>query len=238
MASISIKDVSVEFPIFDTQDHSIRAKFLGRLFNIQSNISSSTKVIHSLNKINLTVREGDAVGVFGHNGSGKTTLLRTIAGIYEPTRGVVKTRGRIRSLLSLGVGAEFTLSGRENLMRIGLLNGFSPEEIREITDEVIAFSELHTFIDLPMRTYSSGMIMRLFFSLLTAKSTDILLMDEFFATGDEAFTIKSTSRIENLLEASKILVFASNSLPLIDRYCNRFIEMRNGEMNEVQRPKR
>ena len=234
MITISIKDVSVDFPVFDANDHSIRLKLLRKLFKKHPSTPSQTKIIKSLNKINLEVREGDAVGVFGHNGSGKTTLLRTIAGVYEPSCGSIETKGNIRCLLSLGVGAEPTLTGRENLTRLGLLHGFAETEIQELVDEVIDFSELNDFIDLPMRTYSSGMIMRLFFSLLTAKSTEILLMDEFFATGDESFTRKALPRIEGLLQSSKIMIFASNSHQLLDKYCNRFVQMKNGELHEVE----
>jgi len=234
MSKIKIEDASVDFPVFDFRSNSLRVNILSKLLPNKYSLETSIKNVRALNQINLKAKDGDSIGVFGHNGSGKSSLLRLLAGIYQPSEGSIEMEGKVRPLLTVGCGAEPSLSGTENITRLGLLNGFSLEEIKDLKDEIISFSELGEFIDMPIRTYSSGMTMRLLFSILTSKSTDILVMDEFFSTGDEAFLIKSRGRIENLLSSSKILVFASNSRELLKNYCNRFIIMENGFLREIE----
>lgn len=233
MSEIKIRKASVDFPVFDFRSNSLRVNILSKLLPQKVKLETSIRNVRALNQIDLCANDGDSVGIFGHNGSGKSSLLRLLAGIYQPSEGTVRVEGKVRPLLTVGCGAEPSLSGMENITRLGLLNGFALDEINNLRHEIIEFSELGNFIDMPIRTYSSGMTMRLLFSILTSKSTDILVMDEFFSTGDEAFLIKSRKRIETLLEDSKILVFASNSRELIKNYCNRFIIMENGTATEI-----
>ena len=233
MPYIKIKNCSVEFPILDERSNSIRRTLLKKLVPAHERSVNQQNTKIALNNISLSIENGDSVGVFGHNGSGKTSLLRLISGIYTPTAGSLSIEGRIRSLLALGIGAEPSLSGRENILRVGLLNGFAMDEILGLADEIIEFSELKEAIDLPIRVYSAGMTMRLFFSILTAKSTDILAMDEFFSTGDEAFLKKSADRIEAMINDAKVLIIASNSRVLLQKYCNRFVIMDGGYLAEV-----
>lgn len=234
MANIEIQKACVDFPVFDFRTNSLRVNLLSKVMPKTFKLETTIQNVRALDEINLIAQEGDSIGIFGHNGSGKSSLLRLIAGIYQPSTGTIKTTGKVRPLLTIGCGVEPSLSGKENIIRLGLLNGFPLEEIEELKDEIINFSGLGNFIDMPIRTYSSGMTMRLLFSVLTSKSTDILVMDEFFSTGDEEFLVKSRGRIENLLEDSKILVFASNSRELLKTYCNRFIIMNRGIAEEIE----
>ena len=164
----------------------------------------------------------------GHNGSGKTTLLRVLCGIYPPTSGIVSIEGRVNALINIMFGVDYESSGRENIKLRGLLMGLSRRRINDIIDEVVDFSELNDFIDLPMRTYSSGMALRLAFAVATSIDTDILVLDEWLSVGDQEFTQKAEERLIGLISKAKILVIASHNEHLIDRTCTRKIMLEHG----------
>jgi ABC-type polysaccharide/polyol phosphate transport system ATPase subunit len=186
--------------------------------------------IWALRDVSLAIEPGEAVGVVGRNGSGKTTLLRLIAGIFKPTSGRVEVAGDVGSLLGLGAGFHPDFTGRENVYMNGAIHGLRRSYVRERIDEIVAFSELDDFFDVPVRTYSSGMYMRLGFAVATHLDPDILLLDEVFAVGDEAFQRKCFGKILELRERGRTIVFVSHAAPAVERVCERAILLRAGQV--------
>lgn len=184
--------------------------------------------IQALRGVSLEIHEGERVGIIGHNGAGKSTLLKAIAGLYPLTGGSITVRGEVRSLFDLAVGFEFEATGRENIMYRGLLLGETPRSIRRKTEEIIEFAELGDFIDYPIKSYSSGMIVRLAFAISTMIGGDILLLDEVFGAGDARFMKKAKARIKELIEESKILVFVSHDFATVREICNRVVWLDKG----------
>jgi lipopolysaccharide transport system ATP-binding protein len=186
--------------------------------------------VHALKNITLDIQEGQRVGVIGKNGSGKSTLLKAIAGLYPLQSGTIETSGKIRSMFELNVGFEPEATGRENITYRGLLLGETPKGIQQKEQEIIEFADLGDFIDYPLKTYSSGMIVRLAFAVSTAISGNILLLDETLAAGDASFQEKARRRLGDMIEQAKILVVVSHDLQTISRICNRVIYLQNGEV--------
>ena len=176
------------------------------------------------------MKHGDRLALIGHNGAGKSTLLKTIAGIYEPTEGVISTNGSIASLLDISLGMNSESSGRENIYSRGMLLGMTRKQIDEISEDIIEFTELADFIDLPVRTYSSGMAVRLAFAISTAVKPDILLLDEVIGAGDASFMERARIRITELIESVGILIFSSHSEQDVRDFCNRGIVLDAGKI--------
>jgi ABC-type polysaccharide/polyol phosphate transport system ATPase subunit len=189
----------------------------------------ATEVL-ALDHVSLAVEPGEAVGLVGRNGSGKTTLLRLLAGIIKPTAGTVEVGGRVASLLELGAGFQPEFTGRENVYLNGSIYGLKRSYIREQMDEIVAFAELERFIDLPMRIYSSGMFMRLGFAVAAHLSADVLLLDEVFAVGDEAFQQKCFGKIFEFKQRGGTIVFVSHDATAVERLCERALLLRNGRV--------
>ncbi len=213
---ISVDGVSRRFRI-----HAREARTLKDLF-VQRGQTRPTDV-WALHDVSLAVRPGEAVGLIGRNGSGKTTLLRLVAGIIKPTAGEVRTEGRIGSLLELGAGFHLDFTGRENVFLNGAIQGLRRADIRQRFDEIVAFSELEHAIDRPVRTYSSGMTMRLGFAIAAFLDADVLLLDEVFAVGDEAFQRKCFGRIFAFKQAGGTIVFVSHDASAVERLCERSV---------------
>jgi lipopolysaccharide transport system ATP-binding protein len=233
MAYISARDIVVEFPIYNLSHRSLKKAFLhattgGRL----SGDAGNRVVVQALDHASFDIREGDRVGLYGHNGAGKTTLLRVLSGIYEPVRGHLTMRGRIATLLDLGLGIDPESTGYENIMLRGILAGLRPREISSRMAEIAKFTELAEYLDMPVRTYSSGMQLRLAFAVSTSVQADILLMDEWLSVGDEAFALKAQERLHSLVSRSPILVLASHSLELLTTVCNRVLVLTHGVVAE------
>jgi lipopolysaccharide transport system ATP-binding protein len=184
----------------------------------------------ALKDVSFEIGRGDVVGIIGRNGAGKSTLLKVLSRITEPTKGRIEIQGRVASLLEVGTGFHPELTGRENIYLRGALQGLSRREIDRLIPSVIDFSELGDFIELPMRTYSSGMLLRLAFSVSTVLSPDILLMDEWLAVGDEAFQAKAEQRLHEVVSGSSVLVIASHSSNLIRSQCNRVLFLEHGRL--------
>ncbi|HEX8536303.1 MAG TPA: ABC transporter ATP-binding protein, partial [Cystobacter sp.] len=189
-------------------------------------------VIEALRGINLTIPRGKTVGIVGRNGSGKSTLLKLITGIYSPTSGSVEINGRISALLDLGAGFHPDFSGRENIFINGVILGLSRAEIRERMDGIIAFSELGDFIDEPVRTYSSGMYMRLAFAVATHVDPEILIIDEILAVGDEHFSRKSMQKMTEFRNAGKTIVIVTHDLGTLERWCDLAAWIDGGRIRE------
>ena len=175
-------------------------------------------------------REGDRVGITGHNGSGKSTLLRVLAGVYEPVSGKLTVQGRIASMLSIALGMDGEATGYENIFICGAVLGERPKHMSRVVDEIVEFCELGDYLEMPVRTYSTGMYMRLAFAISTSIPADIILMDEWLSVGDAAFAEKAQARLNKMLEQAKILVLASHSPDLVKQTCNKVIVLDHGSI--------
>jgi lipopolysaccharide transport system ATP-binding protein len=189
-----------------------------------------TLYVDALRDFNLRVTQGERVAIIGHNGSGKSTLLRTLAGIYPLSAGKVTVFGRISALLDNTLGFESEATGRENIYYRGTTMGLSRRELQKHEQEIVDFADIGEFIDLPMRTYSAGMCVRLGFSVSTQFSPDILLIDEIFGAGDAAFAKKALSRMMNIVEHAGIVIIATHDLGLVERVCKRVIWLERGSI--------
>jgi ABC-type polysaccharide/polyol phosphate transport system ATPase subunit len=196
--------------------------------SVVSRRRAATSEVWALRDVSLEVEPGEAVGLVGRNGSGKTTLLRLISGIFRPTSGRIAVGGRIGSLLELGAGFHQDFTGRENVYLNGSIHGLSRARIRELMDEIVAFAELERAIDLPVRTYSSGMYMRLGFSVAAHIQADVLLLDEVFAVGDEEFQRKCFGKIHEFKSRGGTIVFVSHDALAVERLCDRAVLLRQG----------
>lgn len=231
MGYVSLQDVRVEFPIYGGSSRSlkrsvIRAATGGAL----ARDSADRVIVRALDDVSIELREGDRVALVGHNGSGKTTLLRVLAGAYEPVSGCVDIRGRIASMLSITLGMDMEGTGLENIYLRGIIMGLRRRQIDAMVDEVAAFSELGDYLEMPMRTYSSGMAMRLAFAISTSVPADIVLMDEWLSVGDADYAAKAQARLRELVEKAKILVLASHEPTLIKAVCNKVIRLEHGKV--------
>ncbi|HEV8438461.1 MAG TPA: ABC transporter ATP-binding protein [Methylomirabilota bacterium] len=186
--------------------------------------------VDALRDVDLALPEGATLGIVGRNGSGKSTLVRIIAGIYKPDRGRVVTRGRISALIELGAGFHPEFSGRENIYINGIILGLSKREIQRRFDEIVEFAGLEAFIDSPVRTYSSGMYMRLGFSVAVHVDPDVLLVDEVLAVGDEGFVRKCLEKMDEFKKQGKTIVVAGHDLLLIERWCDTAVFLEAGRV--------
>lgn len=229
MASVSLKDVHVEIPIYNASARSLKKQLVRATTGGRIASDHGRTLVKALNGVNLELRDGDRLGLVGHNGAGKTTLLRVLAGVYEPTRGSVAVHGHVMPLLDVGMGIDPESTGYENIRLRGTLIGIGRTRLNSITDEIAQFTELGDYLEMPVRTYSAGMILRLAFGISTCVTPDVLLMDEYFAVGDATFVEKAERRLNDLVSKAGIIVFASHSQELIQRLCNKAIWMRAGE---------
>ncbi len=231
MASIRLRSVSVEFPIYGTPHRSAKNVLMsaatgGRL----RRDAGDHVVVRALDAIDLDCREGDRVGLVGPNGSGKSTLLRVLAGSYEPVSGTIEVSGRVATMLSVWLGMNTEATGYENIFLRGTIMGLTRRAIEPMVDDIAAFTELGEFLDMPLRTYSSGMAMRLAFAISTCVTADIILMDEWLSVGDAAFAEKAKRRLTSLVDSAKILVLASHQPDLIREQCNRIVRLDRGRL--------
>ena len=188
------------------------------------------KIVEALDNVSLEVNHGTVLGVIGHNGAGKSTMLRTMAGILRPSQGFVEVHGRISTLLALGIGFNANRSGRENILLGGLAMGMSRDEIEIKSQEILKFSELGDYIDLPVRTYSSGMVSKLAFSVSVHFDPDVLLVDEALSAGDAAFKTKARDKMFELMSSARTIVVVSHALSTIAELCNDAIWMDHGKL--------
>lgn len=238
MASIVLNNVVIDFPIYGVQPLLRKALFarladLGiRIANLGRNRDGAQKrlVIRALDTFSLTLNHGDHVGLIGPNGAGKSTLLRVLAGIYAPTHGHIEIEGRISPLFSTSPGLDMDDTGYENIYTCGLFLGMSRKEIEAKLSDIAAFSELGDYLGLPVRTYSTGMLVRLGFAVATAIEPEILLLDEGLGAGDARFAKRARERVDKLIRRSSILVLASHSDELIKQMCNRALLLDHGKL--------
>ncbi len=229
MVSIEVRNASVDFPIFDAKTRSLKKAVLGKVGG-KIGTEARVPIIEALSDINVSLHEGDRVALVGHNGAGKSTLLRLLAGIYEPTRGTSAINGKIAPVFDLAVGMDPEISGFENIMIRGLFLGMSRKEMEKRVDDISAFTELGDYLHLPLRTYSTGMRVRLALGVVTSIDPEILLLDEGIGAVDAAFMAKARDRLVDLVRRSGMLVFASHSDDLLFELCNTAIWMDEGKV--------
>lgn len=227
---ISLSRVEVRFPVLNADHRSLQSQLPRVVGGILSSNREPSVSILGLNDITLSLRVGARLGVIGHNGAGKSTLLRVMAGVYEPTSGAAYRRGRLSSLLDIQLGLEPELTGRQNIIQRLVFLGASFGEAKAKLPMIAEFSELSSFLDLPVRTYSSGMMLRLAFAASTATDPDIVLMDELIGVGDARFQHKANQRMRELMQTAKILVVSSHDEYVLKNYCDTAIVMKNGEI--------
>lgn len=227
MPSIDIQNVSLTFNVRKNQKVSLKEYVLKGMFNRSFNPAVT---IHALTDINLSVREGDRIGIIGHNGAGKSTLLKLLAGIYPPTQGSLSVEGRVCSLFDITLGFEQEATGWENIIFRSYLQGEPPAAVRAKLDSIGAFTELDQFLSFPVRNYSAGMLMRLAFAIATAADPEVLLIDEVLAVGDMAFQIKAKARMRELMASSRLMVVVSHDLKTLRDICNRVVWMKHGRI--------
>jgi ABC-type polysaccharide/polyol phosphate transport system ATPase subunit len=186
--------------------------------------------VRAVENVSFDVPRGTALGIMGANGAGKSTLMRSIAGVLPPTTGRIEVRGKISSLLALGVGFNGMLSGRENVLLGGLAAGLSRAAVEERADEIAAFAEIGEFMDLPIRTYSSGMYQRLAFSVSVHMDPDVLLIDEALSAGDASFKVKASAKMQDLMSSARAMFLVSHSMPSIQQMCTDAIWLHKGRL--------
>ena len=233
MPLIEAKQIGIEFPVAPPNARSFRhlaIKAASRVGGRVSKGEGSFQFVQALDEISFSLKQGDRLGLVGHNGAGKTTLIRVLAGIYEPTRGSVRVVGRNVPMFDIGLGMDEEASGYENIRTRGLILGLSPEEIEERVPEIAEFAELGDYLELPIRTYSSGMLLRLVFSIAASIHGDIILMDEWIAVGDAQFRKKTHDRLQQITQRSGIVVLASHDFGLLRETCNLGLYLDGGRV--------
>lgn len=230
--SIQLQDVTLDLPVFDISARSLKKKILrlGRRGRVGAD-AHGVVMVRALDGINLDLGPGDRLGLVGRNGAGKSTLLRVMAGIYPSTGGAVRVRGKAVPLLDINLGMDEQSTGRQNIRLRGLLLGMGEEEIRAKTDDIAHFTELGEGLDLPLRTYSNGMRLRLAFAIATAVDAQVLLLDEVIGVGDAAFQDKANRRLDALHARADIVVLAIHNNDTLRRLCNKALWLERGRVH-------
>lgn len=238
MSYIRAQDLVVEFPIFNNTHRSLKSAVLHATTGGRLARSAGDRVaVRALDSLTFNIQAGERVGLVGHNGSGKTTLLRVLAGAYEPVTGSLQLKGRVASLLDISLGMDHDATGYENIFLRGIMMGLTPQEIRRKMDEIADFTDLGEYLDMPVRTYSSGMQLRLAFAVSTSVEADILIMDEWLSVGDAEFNLKASERLTKLVENAAILVIASHSPELVSKVCTRAFRLEHGKLVQEYDPR-
>lgn len=232
MPMVEVKDVSLKFKLEQNRANSLK-EFCVRW--MKHDLKSED--FWALSGISFEVEKGDVIGIIGHNGAGKSTLLKVISGIMKPTKGSVEAHGNIVPMLELGSGFDFELSGRENIYLNGAILGYSEEFLNNKYQEIVDFSELGNFIESPLRTYSSGMLARLAFSVACVVEPEILIVDEILSVGDADFQEKSRARMMGLMAGGTTVFFVSHSLEQIREMCNKVLWLEHGEAQQFGKTK-
>lgn len=233
MSHIILKDVNL---YFKTKREKRIKDFLVKGSN-KFNKFSQEGIVHAIKNMNLEIKEGERVSIIGHNGAGKSTFLKMISGIYPPTNGILDVSGKISSMFELSTGFEMESSGWDNIYLRGLMLGETPSSIKEKMKEIAEFSELGEFLDMPVKYYSSGMFVRLAFSVSTAIKPDILLLDEIVAAGDASFLKKAEKRMNEMIDVAKIMVLVTHSMKTAKDLTNRCLWFEKGKIIMDGKPK-
>lgn len=236
---IIVERAVLRYPISRLEQGSIKELLLGTFApkaHTDTRLSRAGEV-EALRGVSFRVKDGERFAILGPNGSGKTTLLKALGGVYPLASGTITVKGHIQSLIDISLGFEGDATGRENILYRGLIMGLTPRQIRVRTQDIIDFADLGEFIDLPLRSYSAGMAVRLAFAVSTYLEGDILLLDEFLGAGDAAFQAKAQARMASLVDGARILVLATHSMELAEKVCQRAILLDRGEVVAEGPPK-
>jgi lipopolysaccharide transport system ATP-binding protein len=231
MPNIILRNASVDFPVYDASARSLKkAVFRSVVGATIAQRPDGHVVIRGLDNVSFEIHHGERIGLIGHNGAGKTTLLRVLSGIYEPTGGEAIVSGKCVSLINISLGIDPEATGRENIRLRGVTMGMSASEISARSDDIAEFTGLGEFLDMPLRTYSTGMQLRLAFAVSTSVHAEILIMDEWLSTGDAEFQHRANERLRAIVDTSSIMVLASHSAKLIEENCTRVIWLEKGRV--------
>lgn len=226
-ASVNLSNVNLRFKFYDDKGATLKETFINKILGRKNNEKTE---FWALNNINLQMSAGDRIGIIGNNGAGKSTLLKLITKIYEPTSGKVEVSGKVAPLIELGAGFNPELSGLENIYLNGAVMGFPKKEMAKQVEEIVKFAELEEFVHMPVKYYSTGMYMRLAFTIATQISPEVLIIDEVFAGGDINFVKKAEERMNKLIKNSQIVLMVSHSMGLVENNCNRVILLEKGQI--------
>jgi len=235
VARISLRNVAVDFPIINASSRSLQLRLYQALGG-QLTFHHRTVIVRALDGIDLELRDGDRLGIVGHNGSGKTTLLRVLAGVYSPMRGSAEIKGSVSSFTDITLGMDSEATGRDNIIFRCIFMGLSFERAKRLSPAIAEFSELGNYLDLPIRTYSTGMNLRLAFAISTSIHPDILIMDEMITAGDLQFIEKAKGRLHDIIGKANILALASHDLQLIRSICNKVLWLEHGVIKKIGAP--
>lgn len=228
---VRLDNVHVSFPIYQGGSRSLKKAILSRSSAGRIARDANDRItIDALRDVSFSLERGDRLALIGANGAGKTTLLRVMAGIYEPVAGTVQIGGRISPMFDIALGIDSDLSGYDNIRLRGLLLGLSSKEIERLLPLIVDFTELGDYLDMPVRTYSSGMMLRLTFAVATCYEPDVLLMDEWILAGDAHFMARARERIDSFVKKASVLVLASHNLEVCRRWCNKAVWMDRGSV--------
>jgi lipopolysaccharide transport system ATP-binding protein len=230
MARIVAEGLAIEFPLYHLGARSLKKRLLAATPLRMRTDHANRIVVAALRDLSFRIGRGERVALVGPNGAGKTTLLRTLAGVYEPVAGRLLVEGAIGSLIDPAAGMDPDATGRENIFLRGLFRGMSEEESAALVDDVAGFAGLGEFLDVPVRTYSAGMNIRLSFAMATAMTPQVLLMDEWFLAGDADFMAKAAGRLARLVTAADILVIATHDMAIVRQWCTRAIRLESGRI--------
>jgi ABC-2 type transport system ATP-binding protein/lipopolysaccharide transport system ATP-binding protein len=239
LANISVRDVSVDIPIYDVRSATLRSRVLSRAVGGRFAPAGSHVSVSALKNISFEARHGDRIALVGNNGSGKSTLLRVLSEVYPPTRGSVEIVGRISPLFDATLGMSMDATGWDNIRMCGRLWGLTRSQVEESIPDIVEFTELGDYLSVPVRTYSTGMMLRLAFAIATVRAPEVMLIDEVIGVGDLRFFTKAFERLRSVVERASILFVASHADDILRQLCNKAIWLQNGtlmaygEINEV-----
>ena len=233
---IKINNVSMKFNLGIEKNFSLKQFFINIFSGKNKNIKKSHSEFWALKNINFEIKQGEVIGFVGNNGAGKSTLLKVIAGVMKPTEGNVEVGGNICPMIELGAGFDMDLTARENIFLNGAVLGYSKEFIKEKFNEIVDFSELHDFLDVPVRNFSSGMVARLAFSIATVVEPEILIVDEILSVGDIAFQNKSQQKMLSMINNGTTVLYVSHSLTSIEEICSKVVWLKNSQIQEIGEP--
>ncbi len=232
MALMDLQNVSISLPIYNSRGRGLKHEILRRTVgsNLQHPQDQNITIVRALSDVTLRIKDGDRVGVVGRNGAGKTTLLRVLSRIYPPTAGKIRIVGTVSSMTDLSVGMSPEATGYENIVMRGIMLGLTHKQATDLIPDVEEFTELGEYLELPIRTYSAGMMLRLSFAISTAVKPEIIILDEMISVGDAAFITKARARITNLIQNASILVLATHDDNLLQEFCQTAIWMNYGHV--------
>lgn len=237
MAKITLKNLCLNYPIYGTNARSFKSSIINIATGGKLKKNHGSITVEALKDISFELKSGDRLGLIGHNGAGKTTLLKTLAQIYTPSKGSLHIQGKTGSLFDISVGFDPEATGYENIILRGLLLGLSRKEIQTLIPDIENFAEIGEFMKMPIKTYSSGMVLRLAFGLITSTPSEILIIDEVVNVGDASFKAKAKNRIINLIHKSEIMILSTHDIKAISEFCTKVLWLEHGKIKMLDTTK-